>query len=61
MSDSTTNDTGPTTTPPAWWTTATVYQIYPRSFADSNGDGVGDLGGIRQRLGHLHDLGVDVI
>jgi oligo-1,6-glucosidase len=73
VSDSTTNDTTPTTaggaahdappvtTPPAWWTTATVYQIYPRSFADSNGDGVGDLGGIRQRLGHLHDLGVDVI
>ena len=46
---------------PAWWTSAVVYQIWPRSFADSDGDGVGDLGGIRQRLGHLHDLGVDVI
>ncbi|GAA0966541.1 oligo-1,6-glucosidase [Frigoribacterium faeni] len=44
-----------------WWTDATVYQIYPRSFADGNGDGVGDLAGIRQRLGHLADLGVDVI
>ncbi|GAA4265908.1 alpha-glucosidase [Frondihabitans peucedani] len=46
---------------PAWWTDAVVYQIYPRSFADSNGDGVGDLGGIRQHLDHLQDLGVDVV
>jgi oligo-1,6-glucosidase len=44
-----------------WWTRAVVYQIYPRSFADSNGDGIGDLGGIRSRLDHLHDLGVDVV
>jgi alpha-glucosidase len=38
-----------------------VYQIYPRSFADANGDGVGDLAGIRQHLDHIHDLGVDAI
>ncbi|MBI9114540.1 glycoside hydrolase family 13 protein [Sanguibacter suaedae] len=47
--------------PPAWWTRAVVYQIYPRSFADSDGDGIGDLGGIRSRLDHLADLGVDVL
>ena len=44
-----------------WWTSAVVYQIYPRSFADSNGDGIGDLGGIRAHLDHLADLGVDVV
>src|SRR5262245_36062514 len=44
-----------------WWKTAVVYQIYPRSFADSNGDGIGDLGGIAARLDHLEALGVDVI
>ena len=46
---------------PAWWRNAVVYQIYPRSFADSNGDGVGDLRGIIQRLDHLSRLGVDVV
>ena len=46
---------------PAWWTGAVVYQLYPRSFQDSDGDGVGDLGGVRQRLDHLADLGVDVL
>ncbi|WP_173401503.1 alpha-glucosidase [Arthrobacter sp. H5] len=46
---------------PAWWTGAVVYQIYPRSFADSNGDGVGDLGGIIGKLDYLADLGVDVL
>ncbi len=44
-----------------WWKRAVIYQIYPRSFQDSNGDGVGDLRGIRQRLDHLVRLGVDVI
>ena len=46
---------------PPWWRSAVVYQIYPRSFADSDGDGIGDLGGIRSRLDHLELLGVDVV
>ncbi|WP_199442072.1 glycoside hydrolase family 13 protein [Umezawaea beigongshangensis] len=45
----------------AWWKSAVVYQIYPRSFADSNGDGVGDLPGIVAHLDHLSALGVDVV
>ncbi len=44
-----------------WWKQAVVYQIYPRSFQDSNGDGVGDLQGIIQRLDYLEKLGIDVI
>ncbi len=44
-----------------WWKSAVIYQIYPRSFADSNGDGVGDLEGIRRRLDHLQWLGVDAV
>ena len=44
-----------------WWKEATVYQIYPRSFQDSNGDGIGDLNGISMRLDYLKKLGVDVI
>ena len=44
-----------------WWQTGVVYQIYPRSFQDSNGDGVGDLPGIAARLDHLASLGVDAI
>ena len=46
---------------PQWWTNAVFYQIYPRSFADSNGDGVGDLGGVIAHLDHLSLLGVDAI
>jgi alpha-glucosidase len=44
-----------------WWHDAVVYQVYPRSFQDSNGDGIGDLRGIEQRLDHLSWLGVDAI
>ena len=44
-----------------WWKQAVVYQIYPRSFSDSNGDGIGDLGGVIDRLDYLATLGVDVI
>jgi alpha-glucosidase len=44
-----------------WWRDAVVYQIYPRSFADSNGDGIGDLPGVRARLDYLSALGVDAI
>jgi alpha-glucosidase len=49
------------TSTPAWWQTAVIYQIYPRSFEDSNGDGVGDLRGIMRRLDHLVELGVDAV
>jgi alpha-glucosidase len=45
----------------AWWKHAVVYEIYPRSFQDSNGDGVGDLNGITQRMGYLEKLGADAI
>ncbi|MBL0887571.1 glycoside hydrolase family 13 protein [Myceligenerans indicum] len=45
----------------AWWRDAVIYQIYPRSFADGDGDGTGDLAGIRARLGHLEALGVDAV
>ena len=44
-----------------WWKDAVVYQIYPRSFQDSNGDGIGDINGIRMHLDYLKNLGVDVI
>ena len=44
-----------------WWEDAIVYEVYPRSFADADGDGVGDLPGLRSRLGYLADLGVDAI
>jgi len=45
----------------AWWRDAVIYQIYPRSWADANGDGMGDLPGITARLPHLVDLGVDAV
>ena len=45
----------------AWWKEAVIYQIYPRSFADSNGDGIGDLAGITEHLPYLKELGIDVI
>ena len=45
----------------SWWRVATIYQIYPRSFQDSNGDGIGDLDGVRRRLDYLAWLGVDAI
>ena len=45
----------------AWWKQSVVYQIYPRSFYDTNGDGIGDLRGISQKLDYLQTLGVDVI
>src|SRR3954465_9938005 len=44
-----------------WWEDAVVYQIYPRSFQDANGDGIGDLQGIRDRLDHVKQLGADAI
>jgi oligo-1,6-glucosidase len=44
-----------------WWKSAVVYQVYPRSFADSNGDGIGDLRGLISKLDYLHQLGVDVV
>ena len=49
------------TLPGPWWRDAVVYEVYVRSFADSNGDGVGDLEGIRQHLPHLVSLGVDAV
>ena len=59
-----TTPTTPDTVPPRpdpWWKTGVLYQIYPRSFADSNGDGIGDLPGIIDHLDHLQWLGVDGI
>lgn len=45
----------------AWWRTASIYQVYPRSFADSDGDGIGDLRGIIDALDYIADLGVDAV
>ena len=44
-----------------WWHDKVAYQIYPKSFYDSNGDGIGDLQGIIQKLDYLKDLGVDIV
>jgi alpha-glucosidase len=46
---------------PEWWRHAVIYEIYPRSFQDSDGDGIGDIKGIASRLDYLHDLGIDAI
>ncbi|MGO4759215.1 alpha-amylase family glycosyl hydrolase, partial [Streptomyces sp. 2MCAF27] len=46
---------------PDWWRDAVIYQVYVRSFADSDGDGIGDLRGARERLPHLARLGVDAV
>ena len=51
----------PERTAARWWREAVVYQVYVRSFADSNGDGIGDLAGVRDRLPYLRDLGVDAL
>jgi alpha-glucosidase len=51
----------PNTAERDWWKNAVIYEIYPRSFQDSNGDGIGDLNGISARLDYLRDLGVDAI
>ncbi|MFF9072861.1 glycoside hydrolase family 13 protein [Streptomyces sp. NPDC014872] len=57
--------TGPSADAPAhqngWWQDAVIYQVYPRSFADGNGDGMGDLAGVRGKLPYLKDLGVDAV
>ncbi|WP_411734102.1 glycoside hydrolase family 13 protein [Paeniglutamicibacter sp.] len=56
------NSTDPTSVSPAdWWRQAAVYQIYPRSFADATGDGLGDLPGVTSRMGYLAGLGIDAI
>ncbi|GAA0605048.1 glycoside hydrolase family 13 protein [Kribbella sandramycini] len=53
--------TSPQTIDPDWWRQAVVYQIYPRSFADSDGDGIGDLPGIISRVPYLAELGIDAV
>ncbi|MGA7106977.1 MAG: alpha-glucosidase [Terracidiphilus sp.] len=58
---STTARTGVVSSEHDWWKNAVIYEIYPRSFQDSNGDGIGDLNGITQRLDYLKQLGVDAI
>ena len=54
------SDSGPLSDP-NWWRQAAVYQIYPRSFADSNGDGIGDLKGITSKVPYLKALGIDAV
>ncbi|MBL6278956.1 glycoside hydrolase family 13 protein [Micromonospora fiedleri] len=57
----TVSNPSPLTSDADWWRSAVVYQVYVRSFADANGDGIGDLPGIRARLPYLRDLGVDAL
>ena len=54
-------DGAASTAPTSWWRDAVIYQVYPRSFADSDGDGIGDLPGLRSRLPYLRELGVDAV
>jgi oligo-1,6-glucosidase len=61
MNSSSSDDSISESTSRKWWKESVVYQIYPRSFKDSNGDGIGDLNGITSRLDYIRDLGVDVI
>ncbi|MBC3364202.1 alpha-amylase family glycosyl hydrolase [Pseudomonas sp. SWRI154] len=51
----------PNSFPSPWWKNAVIYQVYPRSFADANGDGIGDLPGLTARLDHLQRLGIDAL
>ena len=44
-----------------WWRSAAIYQIYPRSFSDSNGDGIGDLAGVLEKIDYLEKLGIDAV
>ena len=54
-------DSRPTHSRPAWLDTAVFYEIYPQSFADANGDGIGDIAGITARLDYIQDLGCNAI
>ncbi|MEK6343682.1 MAG: alpha-amylase, partial [Curtobacterium sp.] len=55
------NTPAPTATAETWWRQASVYQIYPRSFADANGDGIGDLPGVTSRVPYLASLGIEAV
>lgn len=57
----TVHNPSPPTSDDGWWRSAAIYQVYLRSFADANGDGIGDLAGLRERLPYLRDLGVDAL
>ena len=61
MGDDSVGDESVGTAAAGWWRSAVVYQVYPRSFADGNGDGVGDLAGVTSRLDHVADLGADAV